>query len=106
MRILSWIVSLPFAAVLGVFAVSNRANVRLDLWPLPFGLEVPIYLIALGPLAVGFLLGLATTWVASGRLRVRIRARNREVRMLEQRTEALKHQLELAADTHTLTHAS
>lgn len=93
MRILSVLVGIPVAVSLGLFAVSNRASVRLDLWPLPFGLEAPVYLLALSPLAIGFLLGIVSTFVASGPLRVRIRARLREVRMLEKRTEALKHQI-------------
>lgn len=85
-------IGIPVAVALGIFAVSNRDAVRLDLWPLPFGLEAPVYLLALSSLVIGFLVGLVSTFVASGRLRVRIRARLREVRMLEQRTEALKHQ--------------
>ncbi len=91
-RILSVSIGLPVAVALGIFSVSNREAVRLDLWPLPFGLETPVYLLALSPLAIGFLIGLLSTFVASGRLRARIRARLREVRMLEQRTEALKNQ--------------
>ena len=87
------IVGIPVAVALGIFAVSNRDAVRLDLWPLPFGLEAPVYLLALIPLAIGFLIGLVSTLVASGRLRVRIWTRLREVRMLERRTETLKHQL-------------
>ena len=41
MRILFWIFVLLVAAVLALFAVSNRAGVALSLWPLPLLVEAP-----------------------------------------------------------------
>lgn len=95
-RVLSWIVGVPFAIVLVIFAVSNRMIVRLDLWPSPFGLEVPVYLMVLVPLITGSLFGAALAWLAAGRLRAQIRTHTREVRRLEQKIEALKRQFQTA----------
>ncbi|KAF0146552.1 MAG: conserved exported protein of unknown function [Rhodospirillaceae bacterium] len=90
MRVLGWIIGTSFAIIMVIFAVSNRGLVRLDLWLLPFGIEMPVYLMVLGPLMIGFLFGVVVMWLAAGRLRARVRARTREVRLLEQK--ALKRQ--------------
>jgi hypothetical protein len=40
-----------------LFAVSNREPVMLEVWPLPFALDAPIYAVALASLALGVLWG-------------------------------------------------
>jgi len=62
-KTLSWVLGIPFAVVLVIFAVSNHISVRLDLWPLPFWIETPLYLLVLGPLAMGFLIGGIAVWL-------------------------------------------
>jgi putative membrane protein len=57
MRFLAWLIGLPLAAVVVAFAVANRAPVVLVPWPLPFEIEMPVYLLALGAALGGFLLG-------------------------------------------------
>ena len=56
-RLLFWIVLVPLAAVLVVFSVANRGGVTLDLWPLPYQVDLPLYLVLLGALIVGFAAG-------------------------------------------------
>jgi uncharacterized integral membrane protein len=58
-RVVAWIVGLPLAVVVVVFAVANRQTVELDLWPLPYSIDLPIYLAVLVPLLLGLLLGAA-----------------------------------------------
>lgn len=72
MRLLAWIIGLPIAVLVTVFAVANRAEIHFDLWPLPFGVELPAYLAVLVPLALGLAAGFLLGW-ASG-LRARLRA--------------------------------
>ncbi|CUW38384.1 conserved exported protein of unknown function [Magnetospirillum sp. XM-1] len=72
MRLLAWIIGLPLAVLVTVFAVANRAEIRFDLWPLPFGVELPAYLAVLVPLALGLAAGFLLGW-ASG-LKARLRA--------------------------------
>ena len=72
MRLLAWIIGLPLAVVVTVFAVANRADIHFDLWPLPFGIELPAYLAVLVPLALGVAVGFLLGW-ASG-LKARLRA--------------------------------
>ncbi|MDR3517179.1 MAG: lipopolysaccharide assembly protein LapA domain-containing protein [Azospirillaceae bacterium] len=57
MRYLSWIITLPIAVIAVSFALSNRAAVTLTLWPIPFTVETPLYLVALVTLFVGFVGG-------------------------------------------------
>ena len=57
MRLLGWLIGIPFALVIALFAVSNRAIVALALWPLPDTLEAPLYLVLLLALLTGFILG-------------------------------------------------
>ena len=66
-KVLGWILGVPFAIILVIFAISNRTSVRLDLWPLPFGIETPLYLLVLGPLAMGFLAGAVVVWLVRRR---------------------------------------
>ena len=43
MRLLSWIILLPVALAVAAFSAVNRVPVALDLWPLPFTPERPVY---------------------------------------------------------------
>jgi len=88
-RLLAWIIGLPLAVVVTVFAVANRAEIRFDLWPLPFGVDLPAYLAVLVPLALGLAGGFLLGW-ASG-LKARLRASEQR-----RRAESLQRQLDAA----------
>ncbi len=77
MQLLHWVIapSMTLAAVL--FAVSNRQQAEVHLWPLPFIVESPVYLIALGALVLGFLIGVVAMWYSAIRRRLRRRAREK-----------------------------
>lgn len=57
MRFPGWVIGIPVALVIALFAVSNRAVVALALWPLPDTLDAPLYLVVLAAVLVGFILG-------------------------------------------------
>lgn len=86
MRAVYWTVTLAVAAVLSLFAASNREAVSLGLWPLPFLVGVPLYLVIFGAAIVGFLTGAFAAWIAGGR-------RRRELRHCRRRSEALAQEL-------------
>ena len=69
----SWLVTLPLAALLVLFAVSNTAVVTLGLWPFDRTVELPLSVAVLGVSAVAFLFGAIVVWTAG--LPVRMRAR-------------------------------
>jgi uncharacterized integral membrane protein len=83
MKILFWIFVLLVALVLALFAVSNRESVALGLWPVPFLVEVPLYVAMLAALAVGFVIGEFAAWIAGRRWRREARQRRRHIASLE-----------------------
>lgn len=90
MRLLSWIIGLPVAVAAVLFAISNRHPVKLELWPLPFSVDVPVYLAVLGPLALGMIAGGLIAWGAAGRSRRAARRERRRVEELERQVEVLR----------------
>lgn len=84
MRYLSWIVTIPVALLIISFAVTNREDVTLGLWPLPFQTDVPVYLVGLIGLLLGFLAGGLVAWIAGRRHRVAARHQTRRARRLEE----------------------
>ena len=88
MRFLRWI-ALAFVAVLLIlFAVSNRAIVSVGLWPLPDVVDLPLYLVVLGTLVVGFFAGDLVAWVGGWRWRREARRSRERIAMLERELAA------------------
>ena len=90
MRLLSWIILLPVALAAIAFSVANREPVALDLWPLPYTAETPIFLIILLSVFAGFAWGGLVAWVSAmrGRRRAiadRMAGADREVERLKER---------------------
>lgn len=83
MKILSWVIGLPIAVLAIIFAVSNRGGVLVDLWPLPWEVTLPLYLLVLGALALGLVIGAAIAWFAGGSARARARREHRRANTLE-----------------------
>ncbi len=83
MRLISWIIGLPVAAVAVAFAVANRAPVTVDPWPLPFQLEAPLSLLVLLGLLGGFLLGALAAWGAGGKTRSLARQQAKRLKELD-----------------------
>ena len=71
MRLLGRILTVPIAALLVAFAVVNRHPISLDLWPLPWSIDVPAYLAVLGGAVIGLVVGVVT--MMPGLLRARRR---------------------------------
>ena len=92
MRILFWILVLLVATALAAFAASNRASVALGLWPLPWLLELPIYLAVLGALLLGFLTGAFAAWAGGRHSRRELRRQRRRIAALERELAATQAQ--------------
>lgn len=88
--ILSWLLGIPLALVVVSFAVSNLEPMVLRLWPLPFELEVPVYLGMLGALLAGFLIGAFVAWVSAGRHRKALKAERRRAEGLDREINQMK----------------
>lgn len=88
MRLIGWLLALPVSLLAMVFAVANRHALRLELWPLPWSLEVPVYLAVLGPLVLGLILGGTIAWIAGHGARAAARHHRRRAESLERQLAA------------------
>jgi uncharacterized integral membrane protein len=98
MKLLFWILVALVAALLALFAASNRAVVALALWPLPFVVNLPLYLAVLGALLIGAVAGALSAWAAGRRRRREIRRRGRRIAALERELAATQAQLPGASE--------
>ncbi len=87
-------VLLVAAVLLIPFAVSNRAIVSVGLWPLPFLIDLPLYLLVLVMLLFGFLAGAATAWAGGRRRRRELRRGRRRVAALEAELKSTRSEME------------
>ena len=84
MRYVSWIITVPIILLIVLFALSNRETVTLALWPLPFVLDLPVYLAVLVPAAVGFVIGGSVAWASAARARKEVKRRRSQVAELSE----------------------
>ena len=83
MKHLSRFAAIPFGFVVIAFAIANRGPAVVSLDPLPYVFEVPLYLVAIGGLAVGFTVGAIAAWLAGHGVRRRLRIAKARVASLQ-----------------------
>ena len=93
-KVLFWIVMLPVAVAIIVFSAANGGPVTVNLWPLPYAADVPLALVVLVCLALGFGWGALVAWIAGGRDRTEARAAARRVKSAEQEAAMLRQRNE------------
>ena len=92
-KLIHWLVTLPLAIIIVLFAVSNRDGVIVTFWPIPLAIEAPLYLIVLLALAVGFLVGELVAWINGRHHRRHARRRARRIEELERELGATQAKL-------------
>lgn len=90
MSLIRTIFGFTLAILLTVFAIFNRQSVEVVLSPIHKSYEVPLYLIALCMLGIGFLIGALTVWLNDGSLRRLKRRQRKTIKTLERELENLK----------------
>ena len=91
MKFLWWATLALIALVLILFAVSNREMVSVSFWLLPgAAIELPLYLVVLGMLVIGFFAGQFVTWVGGWRWRREARRSRERIARLERELEAAR----------------
>ena len=85
-----WIVFIPFAAIVVLFALSNRQPVELRLWPFDLVWQAPLSVAVLAASAVAFLIGAGIVWVAGLPQRSRARASIRRADGLQRDLDAIR----------------
>ena len=99
MKRVHWLVTVPVALLLVIFAVSNIEKVPVGFWPFSDVLVAPLYLVVLGALALGFLAGEFVAWINGARWRREARRRARRIEALERELAATQAQLPHAEAT-------
>lgn len=92
MRLVHWLVTLPVTIVLIDFAVANRQEVPVALWPFA-ELTLPLWAVVLPALALGLICGVVIAWIGGRRWRREARACGRRVAALESELRAVEARL-------------
>lgn len=92
MRYLSWIITVPIALLVISFAVSNREAVDLTIWPLPFVMAAPVYLLVLLTLVLGFIIGGLVAWGGQHHHRREARRGRERIRQLTEELQTYRDQ--------------
>jgi uncharacterized integral membrane protein len=100
--LLKALVLVPVALVIVLFCIANRQVVRVSLDPLSrdaplLSYDLPVFVIVLGALAAGILIGGTASWLAQGKHRKAARTNRREAERLRGETETLRAALPNAA---------
>ena len=61
-KLLKWLLTIPFIIFLIIFSVSNKQFLEIYLWPIPWSIEIPVYIFSLGILLSGFGFGYIIGW--------------------------------------------
>ncbi len=99
MKHIAPILTLPLTIIVVAFAVKNRDFVPLDLWPFELAASVPVFVLVLGSMFLGFLIGALTMWLSSGKRRRQARVTRRRLTKLER--DVQRQQDAVAAGTTT-----
>lgn len=83
----------PLIAAVVLFAVSNRGRIEIDLWPLPFVYDLPVFAVGLGGVFMGFLFGAVIAWLAGGKTRAFSRRLMRNLDSSRRSEAQLKEQI-------------
>ena len=87
MNRLRWLITVPVAIIVVVFAVNNRGETGVSLWPLDVTITWPLFVFVFIGAGVGFVLGAALMWLTGGPARRTARARAARIRELERAAE-------------------
>lgn len=91
MKFVSWLLSLLifFAAV--SFALANQHGVSVNLWPFGVEMSAPLYLLTLGPLFLGILIGSGIGWFNTIPHRMEARRLKKDIAGLREKISDLQH---------------
>lgn len=94
MAILRWIVGLVVVIVVAVFALLNRGVFNFYWSPFPADdpVALPVYIIVLGAMAVGFVLGALMVWFNESSARSEKRRQKKEIKILQKEVGVLKEE--------------
>lgn len=89
-KILAWLLLGLVACAVVAFAVVNRAEVHLSLFPLPYEIGLPAFLLVLLTFAAGVLAGGAALWRKLHRVRRQLSLETRRAKALADQIAAME----------------
>jgi uncharacterized integral membrane protein len=90
MKMISSIFGLIILALVLCFALSNRQDVNVTLWPLESSWQTPLYLVGFVPLVFGLVFGGLWGWIGGVPHRLRARRLNKELGALNSKIDELQ----------------
>ena len=92
MAVLRWFVGFIITVSIAVFAVLNREEVSFFWNPLVSdeAIVIPVYMVALGSMALGFVFGGVIVWFNAANVRRERRKQKKEIKVLEKELDRLK----------------
>lgn len=87
---LARLIWVPLALMGGIFAIANREKVAISLWPLPWDVTLPLFLVLLGVLLIGLVVGGLIVWLGGHRYRASARHQTRSNEQLRRQVAELK----------------
>jgi uncharacterized integral membrane protein len=95
-KIVAAVILIPLAIVIIAFAVANRQIVTVSLDPFSSehpasSLTLPLFVLVIGLVIVGVLIGGAASWLRHGHLRRTARRFERDIRELRSELASLRH---------------
>lgn len=99
-RLISWLIMVPAAIAVVIFALNNKEPIALNLWPFALVIEMELYLVLTIVLGAGVVLGGVVSWAGGGRLRSELRKQSyagevarRELKAEREKTASLAVEL-------------
>ena len=83
MNRLRWLITVPVAIIVVIFAVKNRGDASVNLWPFDLIITWPLFAFVFIGAGVGFVFGAALMWFTAAPARRRARERAGQIRELE-----------------------
>lgn len=83
MTVIRWLITLPVVVVAVAFCVANTKTAAIVWSPLHEAVEVPLYVIGLGALTLGFVWGVLLMGLQALRLRLEARRQRKTIQRLE-----------------------
>lgn len=93
MTFLRWIVAVPIIVAAVLFAIAHPQPVDFVWSPVNAPVTIPLFALALGLCALGFVLGALATWLGMGKIRQDRRAQKKTIKTLEKDLAAANENL-------------
>tara|TARA_A100001037_G_C14931183_1_gene536115 strand:- start:274 stop:597 length:324 start_codon:yes stop_codon:yes gene_type:complete len=84
---LRWLITVPIAIIVVVFAVNNRGPANVDLWPFDLVIAWPMFVYVFIGAGIGFVVGATLSWISGSAGRKTSRERMARIRELERASQ-------------------